>query len=129
VSKTLRILVVDDSAGVRKGIRNILNSGSEEWTICGDLEDGEELVARAGESKPDVILLDLSVARLSGLGLIKTLNEMLPHVAIIVMSDQEPSVLRYLTESLALHYFVSKSRLATDLVPQLEAISRSKKSQ
>jgi DNA-binding NarL/FixJ family response regulator len=123
VDAALRILVVDDSDMVRNGIRDILVSSSEKWAICGELVDGEELIARVDEWKPDVLLLDLSVTRLSGLGVINTLREMLPRMAIMIMSEQEPSVLRHLAESFGVHHYVSKSRLATDLLPRLEAIS------
>ena len=123
----LRILVVDDSDMVRNGIRDILVSSSEKWAICGELADGEELIARAGECKPDVLLLDLSVTRVSGLGVINTLRETLPGMAIMIMSEQEPSVLRHLAESFGVRHYLSKSRLATDLLPQLEAISRAGK--
>jgi two-component system, NarL family, response regulator NreC len=127
VGAALRILVVDDSDMVRNGIRDILVSSSEKWTICGELADGEELIARASECKPDVLLLDLSVTRVSGLGVINTLREALPGMAIMIMSEQEPSVLRHLAESFGVEYYLSKSRLATDLLPQLEAISRAGK--
>jgi DNA-binding NarL/FixJ family response regulator len=122
----LRILVADDAEMVRIGIRDILSSSSEEWAICGEVADAEQLISRVSELKPDVLLLDLSVARPSGLGFVKTLQGSLPGMEIILMSAQEPAVLRHLADSVGVGNFVSKSRVATDLIPQLEAISLKK---
>jgi two-component system response regulator EvgA len=122
----LRILLADDSEIVREAIRNLLVSGTQEWAICGEVADAEQLIACAGEAKPDVLLLDLSVARPSGLGFVKTLQGIFPDLAIVLMSAQEPAVLRHLADSVGVRHFVSKSRLATGLIAQLEAISLKK---
>jgi hypothetical protein len=49
VCTAFRILVVDDSEVVRNGIRDILISGSQEWAICGEVADGEQIIARSVE--------------------------------------------------------------------------------
>ncbi len=50
-------------------------------------------------------------------------------MALVIMSEQEPSIVRLLAESLAVQHFVAKSKLATDLMPLLEAISRDMKTE
>jgi NarL family two-component system response regulator YdfI len=122
--KSLKILLADDSEIVRRGIRDLVRSRLQEWSVCGEVAERDQIIPRIGELKPDVVLLDLSMVRLSGIGFVKTLNEMFPRTAIVIMSEQEPSVLRHMAESLAFGHFISKSMLGSHLIPQLEAISR-----
>jgi two-component system nitrate/nitrite response regulator NarL len=88
----------------------------------GEAAESDQLIALAGELKPDIMLLDVSIARHAGMRLVETLRRMLPLSAIVIMSEQEPFVLQHLAQSLSVEYFVSKSALATDLIPQLETI-------
>jgi DNA-binding NarL/FixJ family response regulator len=122
----LRILVVDDSDIVRRAIRDILGAQAGEWEICGEVADGGEVLARGGELAPDVLLLDLSVARVSGSAFIRAVRAKLPESALVIMSEQETSVLRYLAESFAVKHYISKSRLAMELIPMLETLARAK---
>src|SRR5262249_56658290 len=61
-----RILIVDDHAIVRQGIRTLLND-QRDWQICGEASNGLEAVSKAKELHPDLILLDLSMPGIGGL--------------------------------------------------------------
>ena len=63
--KSIRVLVVDDHPVVRHGLLALLRY-EPEFEIAGDAADGEEAVAAVLEHKPDVVLLDLRLPRLSG---------------------------------------------------------------
>jgi DNA-binding NarL/FixJ family response regulator len=73
-----RILIADDSEGLRQGMRNLLAAASSEaspqWIICGESADGEDAVRKTEELRPDVILLDLSIPRLRGMDVVKELR-------------------------------------------------------
>ena len=60
------ILVADDHEVVRQGIRAILQSRPD-WEICGEAVDGHEAVCLAEELHPDVIVMDITMPRMSGL--------------------------------------------------------------
>jgi DNA-binding NarL/FixJ family response regulator len=104
-----------------------LRCGPEEWSICGEVADGGQIVTEASKLKPDVILLDLSVARASGSDIAKSLQEFAPSSTVVIMSEHEHSVLRHVARSWAVHHCLPKSRLSTDLLPQLESIARDKR--
>jgi len=77
---------------------------------------------------PDVILLDLSLPQVHGTVLAAKLREAIPFATIVIMSAQEPRLMRQFADSLAVEYFLTKSNLGTDLIASLEDVSRKKRS-
>ena len=60
-----RILIADDSLIIRRTLKSeLLNAGFE---VCGEAEDGRAAVEKALELKPDLVVIDLMMPRLSGL--------------------------------------------------------------
>jgi NarL family two-component system response regulator LiaR len=86
MAEPIRVLVVDDHAVVREGLRSFLElqDGIE---IAGEAEDGQEAVAAAERLEPDVVLMDLVMPKLDGLGAMRALRERLPHVRVIVLTS------------------------------------------
>ncbi len=63
---SVRILVVDDHAVVRRGIRALLES-REGWEVCGEATNGRSAVEECRRLKPDIVVMDLSLPDLNGL--------------------------------------------------------------
>lgn len=63
---SLRILVVDDHAVVRRGVRSLLES-HEGWEVCGEATTGRDAVEQSRQLRPDVVVMDLSLPELNGL--------------------------------------------------------------
>lgn len=74
MADAIRILVVDDHAVVREGLRAFL-SLQDGFEIVGEAADGEEAVAKAHELEPDVILMDLVMPKLDGVSAMRELRE------------------------------------------------------
>ena len=70
----IRILVVDDHAVVREGLRAFL-ALQDGFEIVGEAVDGEEAIAKAAELEPDVILMDLVMPKLDGVSAMRELRE------------------------------------------------------
>lgn len=62
-----RILLVDDHEIVREGIRTLIARSRPDWEICGEARDGEEALAAVRTLKPDVVILDITMPKMSGL--------------------------------------------------------------
>ena len=82
----IRVLVVDDHAVVREGLRTYLElqDGIE---VAGEAADGAEGVAAAERLQPDVILMDLVMPRLDGVGAMRELRVRLPAARVIVLTS------------------------------------------
>jgi len=82
----IRVLVVDDHAVVREGLRTFL-SLQEGIEIAGEAADGVEGVEAAERLRPDVVLMDLVMPRLDGAGAMRELRARLPGVRVIVLTS------------------------------------------
>jgi len=82
----IRVLVVDDHAVVREGLRTFLQlqDGIE---VVGEAADGEQAVARAAELAPDVILMDLVMPNLDGIGAMRELRRRASPSRVIVLTS------------------------------------------
>ena len=82
----ISVLIVDDHAVVREGLRAFLElqDGIE---VVGEAGDGEEAVELAERLEPDVILMDLVMPRLDGVGAMRQLRERVPGVRVIVLTS------------------------------------------
>ncbi len=92
-ARTLRVLAADDSAVMRSVMRTIfqLHGGDEESTLprmelCGVVKDGIEALEAVLRLRPDVLVLDLEMPRLDGLGVLERLRKEAPGLPVIMCS-------------------------------------------
>jgi two-component system nitrate/nitrite response regulator NarL len=94
-SRVIRVLIVDDHAVVREGIRHVLSADSD-FEVLGEASGGNAAVELARQLCPDVIVMDISMPDLPGLDAAKKIRLILPDVAILILSihDHPEYVLR-----------------------------------
>jgi two-component system, NarL family, response regulator LiaR len=80
------VLVVDDHEFVRGGLRAFLEL-QEGMEVAGEATDGEEAIAVAERLDPDVVLMDLVMPKLDGLGAMRALRERVPGARVIVLTS------------------------------------------
>lgn len=84
----VRVMIADDHAVVREGIRSVLGEGAG-FEIIGEAVDGRAAVALAQKLKPDVVVLDLSMPEMSGFEAAEQIRMGVPGVRILVLSVHE----------------------------------------
>ena len=93
----IRILLADDHALLRQGIKRVLNF-EDDLEVVGEAEDGQEALARTLMLKPDILLLDINMPGLTGLDVTKQLKQARSRVKIIALTihDSDNYVLEML---------------------------------
>src|SRR6204780_5704942 len=121
----LRILIADDHEVVRRGLSALLQS-HEGWEICGDAKDGREVVEKAKELKPDVVILDVGMPNLNGLAATRQLLQQNPQQKVIVLTITDSDEVIREALNAGARGFVLKSDAARDLVSAVEALQRNR---
>jgi DNA-binding NarL/FixJ family response regulator len=89
-----RVLIADDEAMVRTGFRMILDAEAD-IEVVGEAEDGEEAVANAARTRPDVVVMDIRMPRLDGVAATRRLLAEVdppPHVVIVTTFDDDENL-------------------------------------
>jgi DNA-binding NarL/FixJ family response regulator len=91
----IRIVIADDHPIFRAGVMGLL-SGQEDFQVVGEAANGREAVAIVRHAAPDVLLIDLQMPELDGVGAIKQLKEVAPATRILVLTtyDSDGDILR-----------------------------------
>jgi DNA-binding NarL/FixJ family response regulator len=121
--KKIRILIADDHAIVRDGLRQLLNSQAD-MEVTGEAEDGREALKKVKTLRPDVILLDIAMPRLSGLEVIALIREASTETQVVVLSmHAKETYVQQVLASGALGY-VLKASPSTDILEAIRTAHR-----
>ena len=133
MNKKIRVLVVDDSAIMRKLITEILKK-DQAIEIVGEASDGVQAIEKAKELKPDVITLDIEMPKMDGLTALRHLRKESPNSKVIMFSSLTQEGAKATIEALSLgaHDFVPKpstksfiesvQKIEKELIPKIKAL-------
>jgi two-component system nitrate/nitrite response regulator NarL len=118
-----RILIADDHAMMRKGLRTVIEPHSG-WEICGEATTGLEALELAKSLKPDLVVLDVSMPILNGLEIAHRLSRYMPEIKTLLFTmHNSPQFAKDVSKSGA-HGYVCKSSGEEVLVKAMEALLR-----
>lgn len=112
--KVLRVLLADDHAMVRQGLRSILES-YRDISVVGEAADGEEAVEMAGRLAPDVIVMDVNMARLDGIEATRRVKARWPGIIVVGLSVSTRAQVESLLLEAGASCYVSKEAAGDQL--------------
>jgi CheY-like chemotaxis protein len=115
------VLIVDDYAPWRRSIRILLRK-SEQYHVIADAADGVEAVQNALELRPHIVLMDLSLPKMSGLDATKRILAHCPEVRIVFVSEHGTADVIDAAMAAGAAGYIIKSHAARELLPALDAI-------
>lgn len=80
-----RILIVDDHPEARRGARELLEA-HEGWEVCGEALNGLEAIEKAAALKPDIVIVDLSMPKMSGVQVARVIRGAAPQLPLLLFS-------------------------------------------
>jgi DNA-binding NarL/FixJ family response regulator len=121
--KKIRVLIADDHAIVRDGLRQLLG-GQQDMEAAGEAEDGHQALEKAKALRPDVVLLDIAMPRLSGIEVIGLIRQAAPDSQIVVLSMHAKET--YVQQALAAGAlgYVLKASPSQDILDAIRAAQR-----
>lgn len=122
MTQPVRVLIVDDDALVRSGLTMMLG-GAGSVTVVGEAQDGSEVLGAIDRHRPDVLLLDLRMAKLDGLATLALLRTQPQPPAVIVLTtfDTDEHVLQALRQGAA--GFLVKDTPPAEIVRAIELVA------
>jgi DNA-binding NarL/FixJ family response regulator len=118
----LRVLLADDHAIVRQGLKLLIDS-QRDMAVVGEAADGNGVLDQANALEPDIIVMDISMPGMNGLVATRTLKRVQPNVAIVALTRHDDET--YLEELLraGASGYVLKQSAPIELIQAIRAIA------
>jgi PAS domain S-box-containing protein len=123
LERPVRVLLVDDHAMVRQGLRSILD-GYPNLDIIAEAGDGEEAITLARLLKPDLVVMDVNMPRLDGIEATKRIREELPSTYVVGLSVNEAEHIVKSMRAAGASAFLTKESAADHLYETIGAVTR-----
>ena len=118
----IKILIVDDHGVLRAGLRALLNS-EEDMQVVGEAATAREALRLALEKKPDVVLMDISLAGESGIEVTKALVERNPELRILILTIHEDESLLRAAMQVGAYGYILKRAVESELVNAIRSVA------
>jgi two-component system, NarL family, response regulator DevR len=123
----IRILLVDDSALVRQGVRSVItSSGAGKMEVIGEADCVQSALAEAGRLQPDVILLDIRLPDGSGLDAIRDILAATPASRVLILTSSTNDDLVYKAVTAGAHGYLMKEIDPAGLIKAISDASEGK---
>jgi two-component system nitrate/nitrite response regulator NarL len=117
----IKVLVVDDHPVVRKGLQSCLER-QPRLKVVGEASDGEEALSKTRELGPDVVLMDISMPKMSGLAVTELMRKQSPKVKVLILSMHSNREYIFRIIQAGAHGYVSKVAKPEELFRAIEMV-------
>lgn len=119
----IRVLVADDHAVVREGIRHVL-AEAHGFDVAGEATSGEEAIRLAAECEPDVVMLDVSMPGRTGLEVIGDVRRAAPQARVLILSVHDEAEYVLQAVRAGAHGYLRKDSSPNELREAVRAVDR-----
>jgi len=120
---SIRILLADDHAVVRAGLRALLTA-EPDLELVGEAEDGDQVLQMATRLRPELVLMDVSMPSQNGIDALRQLKEILPEAHVLVLTvHEDESLVRRAIRAGASGYVVKRAA-ESELIQAIRTVSR-----
>ncbi|MFZ6029524.1 MAG: response regulator [Chloroflexota bacterium] len=121
--KKIRLLLVDDHAVVRTGLRMLLES-QPNLSIVGEADTGQQAVQMAAQLQPDIVIMDITLPDTSGIEATRLLKRQMPHTAVIALTIHEDEQYFFKMLQAGASAYVPKRAAPEDLIAAIASVHR-----
>lgn len=118
----IRVLIVDDHALFRDGLRAMIEA-SAEITLVGEAGSGREAVIMSEKLQPDVILMDIQMPELNGIDATREIMKMSPHIKVLVITMLEDDHTVFAAMRAGARGYILKGAKHTDLIRAIKVVT------
>ncbi len=123
---SIRLLLIDENVLFRKGLDALL-SQQPDFSVVGDLSDGNEAVHVSTSIEPDIILMDVRLAGRNGLDIAAQIKRHQPHVKVIILTGSRTEEFVRTALRIGIDGYVLKDASLEDLLIAIRSVARGKK--
>jgi DNA-binding NarL/FixJ family response regulator len=123
--ETIKILIADDNATFRERLREFLAS-EPDIEVVGEAADGQQVLLKARELQPDVVLMDVRMPQMNGLETTRLLKDDMPGVQVIMLSLFNVQEYREAARARGASGYVIKKHLVEELLPAIRRVRKTK---
>ena len=118
---SLRVLIADDHALLRSGLRAILESRAD-LEVCGEASNGEEAVQKTQDLRPDFVILDITMPVMDGFEATRRIKAARPETPILILSMHSSKEFMRVLQKIGASGYVRKSESAQSLMLAINTI-------
>jgi len=123
VESMINVLIADDHSVVREGVRHLIETEGD-INICAEASDGREVLEQVEKNKPDLVILDISMPRMSGLETLERIRTKHPSTKTILLSvHADPPMIRSAV-ALGVDGYVLKNARRSEIISAIRAVLR-----
>ena len=122
MERAIRILIADDHAVVREGLRAVLGS-EPDMEVVGEAATGKEVIERAAELRPDVILMDIQMPGINGIEATRRILDASPKVGVVVLTMFEDDESVFSAMRAGARGYVLKGAHPSEILKVLRAVA------
>jgi DNA-binding NarL/FixJ family response regulator len=119
----IRVFITDDHAIVRHGLRRLIGE-TDDMTVVGEASDGGEMLRAAETGAWDVLVLDMTLPRMSGIEALRRLHAQQPKLAVVILSmhQEDQYAVRMMREGASA--YLSKDRPGEEVLAAIRKVAR-----